>query len=234
MENGQVKIFVPRSGANAFPGANDKKVDTSASSSSDESKDKTHTIIKNGVEIDSRPKQRFIKGIGYFFGGLVVGTLTFIAAYFALSQIFNLGYVLLSLLSLCLAAGAIEAFNKGTGSMPTLMSGPLTIFLIITFVLSLLYGDEYGKGSNSRSEAQTEIRSEAPVETLTMTTTEDFPTTSRYYYAGERVKIVVIGNPVKMVLGNELGVGEHITTMDGNGKLCFHIETNAPAKVEIY
>lgn len=234
MENGQVKIFVPRSGASAFPSANDKKVDTPASSSPDESKDKTHTIIKNGVEIDSRPKQRFIKGIGYFFGGLIVGTLTFTAAYFALSQIFHMSYVLLSLLSLGLAAGVIKSLDKGTGEMPTLMSGPLTIFLIIAFVLSLLYGSEYGKGSNSRSESQTEIRSEAPVETLTIATTKAFPMTSRCYHTGEQAKIVVLDNPVRMYLGEKLSVGKHIINIESDGKLCFYIEKNAPAKVEVY
>ena len=216
MKNNDVKKFIPRSGN--VSDTNETPVD----SGSEKSK---YTIVKNGIEIDSRRWPRFWKGIGWAVLGLVIGIGFFVLAYWLIPQHLHVGYVALSILSLLVAAGILKAFDYGTGETPTLMSGPITIALFVIFVLSLYYGSEH----------QTEqICSEAPLETLTIATTKDFPMTSRCYHRGEQAKIIVLDNPVRMYLGEELSVGEHIINIDGDGKLCFYIEKSAPAKVEVY
>ena len=169
-----------------------------------------------------------------FWVGAICGFIAFVLTY-RLVDFFHLNYIWTSTISGFLLLILLNIWNNLIKE--TRLIDVIRIFIFIFFVLSFFYGHErqvssdvfQGQDNSSRSEVCSE-----GVETLTMTTTEDYPASSKCYHTGEQVRIVVLDNPVRMVLGERLSVGEHIITMTSDGRLYFHIENNAPAKVEIY
>ena len=211
MERSKVKTFVPKSGN--VSDSNEQIVDIDS---------------KKSKKSDSR-WLTYSKGIGLGFLGLVIGIVFFIAAYWFIPQHLHVGYVMLSILSLLVAAGVLKAFDYGLGEKQTVLSGPITIALFVIFILSLYYGSEH-----SATENIDQIEQVDGAETLIITDTKAYPMSRKCYHNGEQVRIVVLDNPVKTVLGDELSVGEHVIQMTSDGRLGFHIETNQPARVMIY
>ena len=170
-----------------------------------------------------------------FLVGAICGFIAFVLTY-RLVDLFHLNYVWTSTISGFLLLVLLNIWDNSTKE--TRLIDVTRIFVFIFFVLSFFYGHEkkvsydmlQGEDNSSRSE----VCSSGVVETLIMTTAEDYPASSKCYHTGEQVRVVVLDNPVRMVLGDRLSVGEHIITMNSDGRLYFHIEKNAPAKVEIY
>ena len=230
MENNQVKIFVPRSGASAFSNANEKKVDTPASNNS-ENPNKSHTIIKDGMEIDSRFWPRFFKGLGYFFVGMVVGTGVFVGVYLLLSRFFALDYILKSIIALLFAALLGKGFSDTTGGMKTLVSGATTVFIIIAFVSSLLYGSEYGTvgKNNFNIEQFDQINSEFG----TVGSVGEIWRTTKSYKAGTNVKLRIRGSSVKILNGKTLEPSDYNIPILSDGTIAFEGVSDTPSKIEV-
>jgi hypothetical protein len=157
----------------------------------------------------------------------------------------NLNFVIKSVVGVIFAALAIKAYDGATGEMPTLMKKPIAYFTTMVFVFSLFAGYQHSQGNSAgwlgdflfgkpQAPIIEQVDVQTPIETLTLATIESFPMTNKCYHTGEQVKVNIIGGPVKMALGEVLPEGEHIINVTSDGRLCFHIENNTPAKVEVY
>ena len=218
MERNKVRNLVPRSGS--VSDSNEQIVDSKKPKES-------NTIIKNGIEIDSRRWPRFWKGIGWAVLGLVIGIGFFVLAYWLIPQHLHVGYVALSILSLLVAAGILKAFDYGTGETPTLMSGPITIALLVIFILSLYYGSEH---ETCKQDVNTE---QTCSEFGTVSSVGEIWRTTKSYKAGTNIKLRIRGSSVRILKGEKLSPSDYNLPILTDGTIAFQGINDAPSEIEV-
>jgi len=168
--------------------------------------------------------QKIKSGAINFFGGILVSLVAFIVSYCVLRN-YEIHYVLVSVLSLVVAALAIKAWDKATGEVPTPMSGPVTNTLIAALIFSLLIGYQNHKNNSPADDVY--------FESSTLHHVNEVWFTEKEFKAGSEATVEVSYNDVKLVDGKVLKPGKYKQPIYSDGKLSFIGTKEAPAKIKI-
>lgn len=105
-------------------------------------------------------KEEAIDGLKIFFGGLICGGLAFWLSRWALSY-YDLGYFLVSLIALGIAAFILWALNKSMDLKDNRAKPAVIMVLIISFLFSILIGYEQHGSSLKRLSAAKVYKTES-------------------------------------------------------------------------
>jgi hypothetical protein len=227
---------------------NDEMSYSSSDSTFKEKPVEPKTFIKDGVEIRKDYAGRNLFGLFYFFGGLVGSFACFEFAYWVMSN-FEVHYVAKSVVALIFSVLVIKSWDKATGEMPTLMSGPITFFTAIIFALSIFigYNHDHGRSANSfegllwganqisvvDNSSQSSENNGKKIEFGIIKHVGQNWTTTRKFKAGSLILVKIRGAAVKMANGDVLTPCDYSISTTDEEPLSFTAMKNITTTIEV-